>query len=249
MDPTGGGPGGGFVGQPTAHTAHDVEKLLSLLRDVLIPRNDDSTSINLKLNSQTPHTSTTATTLGERIRHLLCSRLTDCDLLPLAQDGAVLNTSFQNFERSVPFPKFYFFSGAKPTSSTYSIFFYCCRRVKILDQELLNFVNAVRQLGSSIGLTRSAKDIRRILGEVKTLFQDNADRLVENKFKHDNMDGYSPGNTHSLFNNHARRPAFGIVFVERIPSTLGNLAKELRYLREASLEKNALDYLICSIIT
>lgn len=58
------------------------------------------------------------------------------------------------------------------------------RRINTLDQELLSFTNAMRQLGSSIGLTTSARQIRSRLSEVRHLFRDNVTALVENKAPH-----------------------------------------------------------------
>ncbi|KAF8322113.1 hypothetical protein DL93DRAFT_2162961, partial [Clavulina sp. PMI_390] len=51
------------------------------------------------------------------------------------------------------------------------------QRLKTLDQELLSFINAVRHLGSSIGLTRSAEEIRKRLENLREIFRGNLDRL------------------------------------------------------------------------
>jgi len=53
------------------------------------------------------------------------------------------------------------------------------RRVKWLDKGLQNFINAVRQLGSSVGLLSSAFQLRARLAQILHLFQLNAAELFD----------------------------------------------------------------------
>lgn len=57
------------------------------------------------------------------------------------------------------------------------------RRVKWLDKGLQNFINAVRQLGSSVGLLSSAFQLRARLAQILHLFQLNAAELFDDIHK------------------------------------------------------------------
>lgn len=109
------------------------------------------------------------------------------------------------------------------------------RRISTLDQELLSFTNAVRQLGSSIGLTRSAGEIRKRLEDVKILFRGNLERLVDGYATtnelHDSTRlqegtlGKRPPRRRKT--SHMRAPSSGVLDVDLLPSKLSHLAEEL----------------------
>jgi hypothetical protein len=65
------------------------------------------------------------------------------------------------------------------------------RRIKGLDRELQNFANAVRQLGSSVGLVSSAYHLRARLNQVLHLFRENAVELFD-KVKKENVEPVKP---------------------------------------------------------
>ena len=108
------------------------------------------------------------------------------------------------------------------------------------------FINAVRQLGSSIGLTTSAKAIRSSLGDVRTLFQENVDRLVGNNSNQTTQErkasiplsGGPRRAPRRRRTSHTRYPSNVIMDVDQIPGKLYQLANELekfgrvRFLRQ-----------------
>lgn len=55
------------------------------------------------------------------------------------------------------------------------------RRIRQVDTELLNFGNAVRPLGSSVGLISSAYNLRVRLQQILHLFRENASEIFPEK--------------------------------------------------------------------
>lgn len=77
------------------------------------------------------------------------------------------------------------------------------RRIKGLDKELQSFINAVRQLGSSVGLLSSAFQLRARLTQLLHLFQLNAAELFDDIHK----EGSEPiWRLHSRTKGKGRRP-------------------------------------------
>ncbi|KDQ09097.1 hypothetical protein BOTBODRAFT_535641 [Botryobasidium botryosum FD-172 SS1] len=88
------------------------------------------------------------------------------------QNGATINAHFQT-------------EGAQ-------IFFLFDHRLRALDHELQNFINAVRQLGSSVGLLSSACRLRERLERIIHLFRDNAVELFPNHVKKHGSEALKP---------------------------------------------------------
>lgn len=104
-----------------------------------------------------------------------------------------------------------------------------------MDEELLSFTNAVRQLGSSIGLTRSAGEIRKRLEDVKTLFRGNLEHLVDRYMStSEHHDATRPREwsfakrvPRRKKTSHMRVPSASSLDIDALPSKLSHLAEEL----------------------
>lgn len=57
------------------------------------------------------------------------------------------------------------------------------RNAHNLDHKLQSFANAVRQLGSSVGLLNATYHLRGALIQIQFLFQDNVNCLLEHVFQ------------------------------------------------------------------
>ena len=116
------------------------------------------------------------------------------------------------------------------------------RRVSTLDQELLSFINVVRQLGSSINLTVCAGEIRNRLVDVKHLFRANIERLVDTKVpasEHVNAvsreGSFGPRPTRRKRTSHTRPSLSATPEIDTLPIKLDGLANELAHFRCVSM--------------
>lgn len=66
------------------------------------------------------------------------------------------------------------------------------RRIRQVDEQLLTFGNAVRPLGSSVGLISSSYNLRARLQQILHLFRENASEAFPNKVKKEPAEPLQP---------------------------------------------------------
>ncbi|KAI0301606.1 WD40-repeat-containing domain protein [Multifurca ochricompacta] len=109
------------------------------------------------------------------------------------------------------------------------------RRVNNLDNELRNFSNAARQLGSSVGILSSAFHLRERLAQIAWLFRENAADLFPRKVSHQSAEGLVRPDVlprrkraRSKAPPHVRRPlVLKKLDPENFPSQLGLFARDV----------------------
>ncbi len=106
-----------------------------------------------------------------------------------------------------------------------------CSRVQRLDKELQSFINAVRQLGSSVGILSSAYHLRARLTQLLHLFRENAAELFRNihrePFQIAELKRFT-SRKRSKRPTHRMRPVVKVTSdPEAMPEQLGLLAKDL----------------------
>lgn len=106
------------------------------------------------------------------------------------------------------------------------------RRVRQVDEQLLTFGNAVRPLGSSVGLISSSYNLRARFQQILHLFRENASDVFPNKIKKEPTEPLKPLSSRKkrkIVNKMAARPRAGelVSNLETFPEQFELLAHDL----------------------
>lgn len=97
-----------------------------------------------------------------------------------------------------------------------------------MDSELLSFGNAVRPLGSSVGLISSAWHLRVRLQQILHLFRENAADIFPEKVKHEQAEAAPPSSSRKTsMERAARRPTQDPRLSRAIHLGLSNMNSDL----------------------